>query len=108
MRRAPDGPGRCDDRDMRRVLFVLVVLVGCADSTPPEIITFTPSIDADLRGAGLVRIRATVADENAITADAVVDGVSLGEIRESSCEESGCDFAWDWDSSEVPAGPHEI
>jgi MYXO-CTERM domain-containing protein len=93
---------------MRSVLSVLAVLVGCADSTPPEIIVFTPSVDADLRGAGLVQIRATVADVDTITAEAVVDGVSLGEIQESSCEDSGCDFAWEWDSSDVPVGPHEI
>jgi len=92
---------------MRRVLC-LFVLVGCADSTPPEILTFTPSIDADLRGAGMVHIRATVADENTITADVTVDGVSLGEARESSCEETGCDFKWEWDTTESPAGAHEI
>jgi hypothetical protein len=92
---------------MRRVPCLLL-LVGCADSTPPEILAFTPSIDADLRGAGMVHIRATVADENTITADVTVDGVSLGESRESSCEETGCEFKWEWDTTAAPAGAHEI
>jgi len=73
----------------------------------PEIVTAQPQ-DEDLEGVGNVNVRLDVLERGPLTVDLAIDGASVGTKSNESCRNSGCSLTWPWDTSTLPAGPHEL
>lgn len=75
----------------------------------PEIASITPNHDADLAGFGLVKVEVGVIERGRATLKVDVDGVETATRDSNECNRAeGCPLTFMWDTTALPAGPHEL
>lgn len=75
----------------------------------PELAFVTPQDHEDLLGVGGVRVEVAVIERGVATIDLEIDGVPAArEISNECLSASGCSLVYDWDTSALAAGPHDL
>jgi hypothetical protein len=89
--------------------LLCLVLAGClGDTTPPQLSSVTPDDGADLSGYHAVTVRAGVREDSGhALARLEIDGLGVEPQTSDDCGDL-CTFEWTWDTSQLPAGDHEL
>jgi hypothetical protein len=89
--------------------LLLVCLAGClGDTTPPQLSSFTPDDAEDLSGYGKVIVRAGVREDSGhALARLEIDGLGVEPQTSDDCGDL-CTFVWNWDTSQLSVGEHEL
>jgi hypothetical protein len=98
---------------MRSPVIALVVLAsaGCvADTTPPEVLLFTPGDSADLRGVGMLTVKLGLQEDHGTgTAYIDLDGTTIGTQPFGVHCDEGCELEFPGiDTTHVPVGRHTL